>query len=82
MNGQKMELAKDLRDIGRIAARGGTNIFPALDAAYQDLAVTRARIEHVILLTDGQAPEQGIPELTQAMRAEGITVSTVGLAPT
>jgi uncharacterized membrane protein len=68
-----------MRDIGRIAARGGTNIFPALDAAYQDLAVTRARIKHVILLTDGQAPEQGIPELTQAMRAEGITVSTVGL---
>ena len=68
-----------LRDIGRLAARGGTNIFPALDAAYQDLAVTRARIKHVILLTDGQAPEQGIPELTQAMRAEGITVSTVGL---
>lgn len=68
-----------LRDIGRLAARGGTNIFPALDMAYQDLAVTRARIKHVILLTDGQSPEQGIPELTQAMRAEGITVSTVGL---
>jgi len=68
-----------LRDIGRLAARGGTNIFPALDMAYQDLAVTRARIKHVILLTDGQSPDQGIPELTQAMRAEGITVSTVGL---
>ncbi len=68
-----------LRDIGRLAARGGTNIFPAMDMAYQDLAVTRARIKHVILLTDGQSPEQGIPELTQAMRAEGITVSTVGL---
>jgi hypothetical protein len=47
--------------------------------AYQDLAVTRARIKHVIMLTDGQSPEQGITELTQAMRAEGITVSTVGL---
>ena len=68
-----------LRDIGRLAARGGTAIFPALDMAYQDLAVTRARIKHVILLTDGQSPEQGITELTQAMRGEGITVSTVGL---
>jgi len=68
-----------LRDIRRITARGGTSIFPALDMAYQDLAVTRARIKHVIMLTDGQSPEQGIPELTQAMRAEGITVSTVGL---
>jgi Mg-chelatase subunit ChlD len=68
-----------LRDIGRLTARGGTSIFPAMDMAYQDLAVTRARIKHVIMLTDGQSPEQGIPELTQAMRAEGITVSTVGL---
>ncbi|MDH5493330.1 MAG: VWA domain-containing protein, partial [Myxococcales bacterium] len=68
-----------VRDIGRLSAGGGTAIFPALDMAYQDLAVTRARIKHVILLTDGQAPEQGIPELVQVMRAEGITVSSVGL---
>lgn len=68
-----------MRDIRRLAARGGTNIFPALDMAYQDLSVTRARIKHVIMLTDGQSPEQGITELTQVMRAEGITVSTVGL---
>ncbi|MGE0787484.1 MAG: VWA domain-containing protein [Sandaracinaceae bacterium] len=68
-----------IRDIGRLTARGGTAIFPALDMAFADLAVTRARIKHVILLTDGQTQEPGIPELVQAMRAEGITVSTVGL---
>ncbi|MEO0322384.1 MAG: VWA domain-containing protein [Myxococcota bacterium] len=68
-----------LRDIGRLGARGGTQIFPALDMAYQDLSVTRARVKHVILLTDGQAPERGITELTQVMRAENMTVSTVGL---
>jgi len=68
-----------LRDIGRLTPRGGTAIFPALDMAYQDLAVTRARVKHVILLTDGQAPERGITELVQVMRAEGMTVSTVGL---
>ena len=68
-----------VRDIGRLTARGGTSIFPALDMAYQDLTVTRARIKHVILLTDGQTQESGIPELAQVMRAEGITVSTVGL---
>ncbi len=68
-----------IRDIGRLAARGGTAIFPALDMAYQDLSVTRARIKHVILLTDGQTQESGIPALAQVMRAEGITVSTVGL---
>jgi Ca-activated chloride channel homolog len=68
-----------LRDIGRLTARGGTAIFPALDMAYQDLVVTRARIKHVILLTDGQTQEPGIPELVQAMAAEGITVSVVGV---
>ena len=67
------------RDIARLQAQGGTAIFPALDMAYQDLSITRAKIKHVILLTDGQAPEQGIVELVQVMRAEGMTVSTVGL---
>ncbi|MBC7174540.1 MAG: VWA domain-containing protein, partial [Polyangiaceae bacterium] len=67
------------RDIRRVAASGGTNIFPALDMAYQDLAVTRARVKHVILLTDGQSPEEGISDLAQVMHAESITVSTVGL---
>jgi uncharacterized membrane protein len=68
-----------LRDIGRLSARGGTAIFPALDRAYQDLAVTRAKTKHVILLTDGQSPERGIHDLVQVMRTENITVSTVGL---
>jgi hypothetical protein len=68
-----------LTDIGRLAPSGGTAIFPALDMAYQDLAVTRARIKHVILLTDGQTQESGLDTLVQAMRAESITVSIVGL---
>ena len=68
-----------LRDIGRLASRGGTAIFPALDLAYRDLSSIRARFKHVILLTDGQSPERGISELVQVMRAEGITLSTVGL---
>jgi Ca-activated chloride channel homolog len=66
-------------DIARLSPGGGTEIFSALDAAYQSLSVTRARKKHVILLTDGQAPQNGIRELVQAMAAEGMTVSTVGL---
>ena len=66
-------------DIARIQAGGGTEIFPALDAAYQALSTTRAKKKHVILLTDGQAPQNGIRDLVQAMAAENITVSTVGL---
>src|SRR5208337_3193022 len=47
-------------DIARIQAGGGTEIFPALDAAYQALSATRAKRKHAILLTDGQAPSSGI----------------------
>ena len=66
-------------DIARIQAGGGTEIFSALDAGYQSLSVTRARKKHVILLTDGQAPNNGIRDLVQAMAADGMTVSTVAL---
>lgn len=66
-------------DIGRIQSGGGTEIFPALDAAYQDLGVTAARRKHVVLLTDGRASNSGIRDLVQAMAAESITVTTVGL---
>lgn len=71
--------ARIQNDIGRLSPGGGTEIFGALDAAYQSLTVTRARRKHVLLLTDGQAPQGGIRDLTQAMVSEGITVSTVGL---
>jgi Ca-activated chloride channel family protein len=71
--------ARIQNDIARIQAGGGTEIFPALDAAYQALTTTRAKKKHVILLTDGQAPQNGIRDLVQAMAAESITVSTVGL---
>ena len=66
-------------DIARIQPGGGTEIFPALEAAFQDLSVTQARKKHVILLTDGKAPTAGIRDVTQAMAAEAITVTTVGL---
>jgi Mg-chelatase subunit ChlD len=67
------------QNIARLTAQGGTSIFPALDASFQDLLATSARVKHVILLTDGQTQESGIEDLVQAMRAEAITVSSVGL---
>ena len=65
--------------ISRIQPAGGTEIFPALDRAYNILTVTEARKKHVILLTDGKAPTSGIRDLVNAMIAESITVTTVGL---
>jgi uncharacterized membrane protein len=66
-------------EIARIQPGGGTEIFPGLDMAYQDISVVQARKKHVILLTDGRAPTQGLKDLVQAMIAESITLTTVGL---
>jgi len=76
---QAKRKGKIANDIARIQPGGGTEIFPALDAAYQDMSVTQARKKHVILLTDGKAPTAGIRDVAQAMAAESITVTTVGL---
>jgi hypothetical protein len=66
-------------DISRLTASGGTNIYPALNEAYQALQPANAKVKHVILLTDGQAPYDGISELCQEMRSARITVSAVGI---
>ena len=78
---QARNRSKILNDISRLSAGGGTNIFPALEVAHRDLTTARARTKHVILLSDGQSPTEGISELVQVMAAEGITLSTVGLGP-
>ncbi|MEZ4394472.1 MAG: VWA domain-containing protein [Polyangiales bacterium] len=71
-------------ELRRLRPGGGTAIFPALDAAAQDLALTRAVTKHVIVLTDGQGQPDEPPRLrilVDAMAADGVTVSTVGLGP-
>ncbi len=66
-------------DIGRLTASGGTNILPALNEAYETLQTANAKVKHVILLSDGQAPYDGISSLAQEMRSANITVSAVGI---
>lgn len=66
-------------DIARLTAGGGTNIFPALKEAYDHLSSARAKVKHVILLSDGQSSPDGIADLCQEMRAARITVSAVGI---
>ncbi len=67
-------------DISRLRASGGTNIAKGLEDAYEQLALTPAKLKHVILLTDGHSDRANIfSELLPAMRIEGITVSTVAI---
>ena len=66
-------------EISRLQSGGGTNIFPGLKEAYEILQGINAKVKHVILMTDGEAPMDGIPELVQDMRSARITVSCVGV---
>ena len=66
-------------DIARLQSGGGTNIFPGLKEAFEILQGINAKVKHVILMTDGEAPSDGIAELVQDMRASRITVSCVGV---
>jgi hypothetical protein len=68
-----------LSDIGRIQASGGTNILAGLREAFDELAPARARKKHIILLTDGQSPYEGIPDLIDAATAQHITISAIGI---
>jgi Ca-activated chloride channel homolog len=68
-----------LNDIAQIRASGGTNILPGLREAVDELVAARARKKHIILLSDGQSPYEGIPELVDDAAAARITVSAVGV---
>lgn len=72
--------ARILSDISRLAPSGGTNIAAALQFGFENLAITPARIKHIILLTDGHSDTQNIfTEIIPALRLENVTVSTVAV---
>lgn len=58
---------------------GGTEIYPALEAAYQGLVPVDAKVKHIVLLTDGEAPNGPYDQLTQQMKDAGITLSTISI---
>lgn len=66
-------------DIGTIRADGGTSIIPSLEAAYNSLKESDAKIKHIILLTDGLAERTGYDPLLSKINKENITVSTVAV---
>ena len=69
-----------------IGAGGGTNLFPALARAMQELSrgeAAKASVRHVIVLSDGRSePPSGgdsFEALAGRMRDRGITVSTISV---
>jgi len=65
--------------VARMRSSGGTNIFEALDHAYNALAKIDAKVKHIILLTDGQSSPAGVIEIASSASLERITISTVAV---
>ncbi|MEZ4359324.1 MAG: VWA domain-containing protein [Kofleriaceae bacterium] len=66
-------------DISRLQSGGGTNILPGLREASEMLQGINAKVKHVILLSDGEAPSDQLVEVVSDMRSARITVSAVGV---
>ncbi len=65
--------------IAAIASGGGTNLQPAFQLAREALLRTKARVKHMIILTDGQTAGAGYEQLATQCRGEGMTISTVAI---
>ena len=65
--------------ISSIIASAHTNIYPALEKAYERLSETEAKVRHIILLSDGKTYPDDYETLVNRMAEEEITVSSVAV---
>ncbi|MBM4082721.1 MAG: VWA domain-containing protein, partial [Planctomycetes bacterium] len=65
--------------ISAIQAGGGTNMYPALEMAYEALSVAEAKLKHLIALTDGQTQSGDFKAIVARMASEKMTLSTVAI---
>jgi uncharacterized membrane protein len=65
--------------IASLSSGGGTNLEPAFRMAREQLQRAKAKIKHMIILTDGQTSGSGYEGMASQCRAEGITISTVAI---
>lgn len=65
--------------IAAVAAGGGTNLQPAFEQAREALRRVKAKVKHMIILSDGQTSGSGYESLAAQCRGEGLTISTVSI---
>ncbi|HEY1084778.1 MAG TPA: VWA domain-containing protein, partial [Prosthecobacter sp.] len=65
--------------ISAVASGGGTNLQPAFEQARDALRRVKAKVKHMIILTDGQTSGSGYEAMASQCRGEGITISTVSI---
>ena len=62
-----------------IVPEGGTDIHPALSMAFEMLRDVDVDRKHVVCLSDGQAPTEGLEELAAAMAEANIRLTTIAV---
>ncbi|MGB9681865.1 MAG: VWA domain-containing protein [bacterium] len=73
------EKEKIEKEIAKIQPGGGTAMYPPLESAYQSLKDIKARVKHIIVLSDGQTEPGDFNSLIKKMRLSDITLSTVAV---
>ncbi|MDB5311148.1 MAG: von Willebrand factor type domain protein, partial [Gemmataceae bacterium] len=68
-----------LDKISAIEAGGGTTMGPPMEAAYEALQATPAKLKHVIVLTDGVSEPADFEGIAQNMAQAKMTCSTVAV---
>ena len=66
-------------EIATIEAAGGTNLYPALASAYEQLNQVQAKFKHLIVLTDGYGAPGDFEGIARRMTNALMTMSTVGI---
>lgn len=67
------------RTISALSISHGTYYTHALRLACEELKKSSAPVKHVIFLSDGQPGDSGYYDAAEDLRANGITVSTIGI---
>lgn len=65
--------------IASLAPQGGTHLEPAMEEALAAFSRVEAAVKHLIILSDGRSSPGAFESLTRALRALGVTVSTVAI---
>lgn len=66
-------------NIGKLKAKGGTLILPGLEEAVDTFSNSNTKINHIILLTDGEGEKEGYEELLNTIKEKDITLSTIAI---
>jgi uncharacterized protein with von Willebrand factor type A (vWA) domain len=66
--------------IDHLQSGGGTDGTSGLRGAIDELHASKLKVKHVLVLSDGESPTDGVKELVEKMKDDNITTSAIGVA--